>query len=70
VFTTLPLKETASFKLSFEAVTGCVPFINDFSSHFPDVVYLTFPTPMHPGNRPNHSWIALVFIFGTRSKLL
>jgi len=47
-----------------------VPFINDFSSVFPEVVYLTFPMPMCPGNRPNHSWIAFVFSFGTRSKLL
>jgi hypothetical protein len=32
VLTTLPLKETASFKPFFDAVTGCVPFISDFSS--------------------------------------
>lgn len=34
MLTTLPLKEIASFRLFFDAVTGCVPFINDFSSVF------------------------------------
>ena len=65
----LPLKEMAIFSPFLEAVTGCVPLIKDFSSVFPDVVYLTFPMPRFPGSRPNHSWMALDFILGTRSRL-
>lgn len=66
----LPLNESASFSPFIEAVTGWVPCIKDVSSHFPEVVYRTLPNPMDPGRRPNHSCMALVRSFGTKSRFL
>jgi len=70
VLTMLPLNERASFIPSTDATTGWVPSIMETSSHFPEVVYRTLPMPIDPGRRPNHSFIALVFSLGTRSKAL
>ena len=70
MLTMLPLKERASFIPSAEATTGWVPSIIETSSHLPEVVYRTFPIPMDPGRRPNHSCMTLVFSLGTKSKAL
>jgi hypothetical protein len=66
----LPLNESASFNPFNDAVTGWVPFNSDVSSHFPEVVYRTLPMPTEPGNRPNHSCMALDPNLGMRSRFL
>ena len=70
VLTMLPLNESASFKPFSEAVTGWVPWSNEVSSHFPEVVYRTLPMPIDPGSRPNHSCMALERNLGTKSRFL
>ena len=64
----LPLNESASFISFVEAVTGWVPCNNDMSSHFPEVVYRTLPSPICPGNRANNSCRTPSRNFGTKSR--